>query len=178
MLARQRTNVVHCPSSNLKLGSGIAPIPEMLAAGCHVGIGADGAPCNNRLDAFAEMRLAALIQKPRLGPDALPAAQVLELATLGGARALGLGAEIGSIEVGKCADLIVLDLEGPHAQPEDADLISRIVYSACTADVRHVIVDGRIVVRDGTLKTADVGEIRRRANAQARALRAKALDRF
>ena len=178
MLARQRTNVVHCPSSNLKLGSGIAPIPEMLAAGCQVGIGADGAPCNNRLDAFAAMRLAALIQKPRLGPDALPAVQALELATLGGARALGLGAEIGSIEVGKCADLIVLDLEGPHAQPEDADLISRIVYSACTADVRHVIVDGRIVVRDGTLKTADVGEIRRRANAQARALRAKALDRL
>ena len=178
MLARQRTNVVHCPSSNLKLGSGIAPIPEMLAAGCHVGIGADGAPCNNRLDAFAEMRLAALIQKPRLGPDALPAVQALELATLGGARALGLGAEIGSIEVGKCADLIVLDLEGPHAQPEDADLISRIVYSACTADVRHVIVAGRIVVRDGTLKTADVGEIRRRANAEGRALRAKALDRL
>jgi len=177
-LARQRTNVVHCPSSNLKLGSGIAPIPEMLAAGCQVGIGADGAPCNNRLDAFAEMRLAALIQKPRLGPDALPAAQALELATLGGARALGLEAEIGSIEAGKCADLIVLDLEGPHAQPEDADLISRIVYSASTADVRHVIVDGRIVVRDGTLKTADVGEIRRKANVQARALRAKALDRL
>jgi cytosine/adenosine deaminase-related metal-dependent hydrolase len=177
-LARQRTNVVHCPSSNLKLGSGIAPIPEMLAAGCQVGLGADGAPCNNRLDAFAEMRLAALIQKPRLGPDALPAAQALELATLGGARALGLGTEIGSIEVGKCADLIVLDLEGPHAQPEDADLISRIVYSARAADVRHVIVDGRIVVRDGTLKTADVGEIRRKANVQARALRAKALDRL
>src|SRR5437762_6121472 len=104
VLARQRTNIVHCPSSNLKLGSGIAPIPEMLAAGCRVGIGADGAPCNNRLDAFAEMRLAALIQKPRLGPDALPAAQALELATLGGARALGLDAEIGSIEPGKRAD--------------------------------------------------------------------------
>jgi 5-methylthioadenosine/S-adenosylhomocysteine deaminase len=177
-LARQRTNVVHCPSSNLKLGSGIAPIPEMLAAGCHVGIGADGAPCNNRLDAFAEMRLAALIQKPRLGPDALPAAQALELATLGGARALGLEAEIGSIEAGKCADLIVLDLGGPHTQPEDTDLISRIVYSASAADVRHVIVDGRIVVRDGTLKTADVGEIRLRANAEARGLRAKALDRL
>src|SRR5437762_10444936 len=102
VLARQRTNIVHCPSSNLKLGSGIAPIPEMLAAGCRVGIGADGAPCNNRLDAFAEMRLAALIQKPRLGPDALPAGQALELATLGGARALGLEAAIGSIEVGKC----------------------------------------------------------------------------
>ncbi len=178
VLARQRTNVVHCPSSNLKLGSGIAPIPEMLAAGCQVGIGADGAPCNNRLDAFAEMRLAALIQKPRLGPDALPAVQALELATLGGARALGLEAEIGSIEAGKCADLVVLDLDGPHAQPEDADLVSRIVYSARAADVRHVIVDGRIVVRDGVLKTADTAEIRRTANAQARALRAKALDRL
>jgi len=176
VLARQQTNVVHCPSSNLKLGSGIAPIPEMLAAGCRVGIGADGAPCNNRLDAFAEMRLAALIQKPRLGPDALPAAQALELATLGGARALGLEAEIGSIEVGKCADLIVLDLEGPHAQPEGADLVSRIVYSARAADVRHVIVNGRIVVRDGVLKTADTAEIRRKANAEARRLRVKALD--
>ena len=170
-LARQKTSVVHCPSSNLKLGSGIAPIPEMLATGCRVAIGADGAPCNNRLDAFAEMRLAALIQKPRLGPDVLPAAQVLELATLGGARALGLEAEIGSIEVGKRADLTVLDLQGPHAQPEDADLISRIVYSARAADVRHVIVDGRIVVRDGVLITSDLSEIRRAANAAARRLR-------
>ena len=171
VLARQRTNIVHCPSSNLKLGSGIAPIPEMLAAGCRVGIGADGAPCNNRLDAFAELRLAALIQKPRLGPDALPAGQVLALATLGGAQALGLESEIGSIEVGKCADLIALDLSGPHAQPDDADLISRIVYSARAADVRHVIVDGRIVVRDGSLKTADRSEIRRAANTEARRLR-------
>jgi len=170
-LARQATNVVHCPSSNLKLGSGVAPIPEMLAAGCHVAIGADGAPCNNRLDAFAEMRLAALIQKPRLGPEALPAAQVLELATLGGARALGLESEIGSIEVGKRADLVVVDLDGPHAQPAEADLISRLVYSARAADVRHVVVDGRLVVRDGALKTADLAEIRRAANAQARRLR-------
>lgn len=170
-LARQATNVVHCPSSNLKLGSGVAPVPEMLAAGCRVAIGADGAPCNNRLDVFSEMRLAALIQKPRLGPEALPAAQVLELATLGGARALGLESEIGSIEVGKRADLVVLDLDGPHAQPAEADLISRIVYSARAADVRHVIVDGRVVVRDGVLKSADVAEIRRGANTQARRLR-------
>lgn len=169
-LARQATSVVHCPSSNLKLGSGIAPIPEMLAAGCRVAIGADGAPCNNRLDAFAEMRLAALIQKPRLGPETMPAATLLELATLGGARALGLESELGSIEAGKCADLVVLDLSAPHAQPEDADLVSRIVYSAQPADVRHVIVDGRIVVRDGVLKTADVEEIRRTANAQAKRL--------
>jgi cytosine/adenosine deaminase-related metal-dependent hydrolase len=177
-LARQRTNVVHCPSSNLKLGSGVAPIPEMLAAGCRVSIGADGAACNNRLDGFAELRLAALIQKPRLGPDALPAGQALELATLGGARALGLESEIGSLEVGKYADLIALDLDGPHAQPECADLISRIVYSARASDVRHVLVGGRIVVRDGALQTADVAGIRRTANVEARRLRAEALDRL
>ena len=170
-LARQGTNVVHCPSSNLKLGSGLAPIPEMLAAGCRVAIGADGAPCNNRLDGFEEMRLAALIQKPRLGPETMAAAQVLEVATLGGARALGLEHEIGSIEPGKCADLIALDLDGPHAQPGDADLVSRIVYSARAADVRHVIVAGRVVVRDGELKTGDLGEIRSSANKEARRLR-------
>jgi len=170
-LASQRTNVAHCPSSNLKLGSGIAPIPEMLAAGCRVGLGADGASCNNRLDAFSEMRLAALIQKPRLGPDALPALRVFELATLGGAAALGLEAEIGSIEAGKRADLTVLDLSGPHAQPDQGDIYSRLVYSARAADVRHVIVDGRVVVRDGELKTAKVEEIGREANRSAERLR-------
>jgi len=173
-LARQQTNVVHCPSSNLKLGSGLAPIPEMLAAGCKVAIGADGAPCNNRLDAFTEMRLAALVQKPRLGPDAMPAAQVLELATLGGARALGLEQEIGSIEVGKKADLIVLDLSGPHVQPESADLVSRIVYSAQASDVRHVIVDGKVVVKDGGLRTAKLEEINREAEKCVRALKRRA----
>lgn len=170
-LARQQTNVVHCPSSNLKLGSGIAPIPEMLRAGCRVAIGADGAPCNNRLDGFAEMRLAALIQKPRCGPEALPASQALELVTLGGARALGLDAEIGSVEVGKRADLVVLDLSGPHTQPEEADLVSRLVYSARAADVRHVLVDGRLVVQGGVLKTARLEEIRVAANRHARRLR-------
>jgi len=166
-LASQRTNIAHCPSSNLKLGSGIAPIPEMLAAGCRVGLGADGAPCNNRLDAFAEMRLAALIQKPRRGPQSLPAPDVLTMATIGGARALGLEAELGSIEVGKRADLTVLDLSGPHTLPDAADLVSRIVYSARAADVRHVIVDGKVVVRDGKLKTGDVDKIRREANKWA-----------
>jgi len=173
-LARQQTNVVHCPSSNLKLGSGIAPVPEMLTAGCRVALGADGAPCNNRLDAFEEMRLAALIQKPRLGSDALPAAQVLELATLGGAKALGLEAEIGSIEPGKKADLVVVDLSGPHVVPEEANLISRLVYAARASDVRHVIVDGRIVVRDGKLKTAKVEEVRREANKWAGTLKTRA----
>jgi cytosine/adenosine deaminase-related metal-dependent hydrolase len=174
-LARQQTNVVHCPSSNLKLGSGAAPVPEMLAAGCRVALGADGAACNNRLDAFEEMRLAALIQKPRLGPDALPAGQVVELATLGGARALGLAGEIGSIELGKRADLVAVDLSGAHTQPESADLPSRLVYSARAADVRHVIVDGRIVVQGGRLKTANLEEIRAKANTAARRLRRVAL---
>lgn len=170
-LARQATNVVHCPSSNLKLASGTAPIPEMLAAGCRVALGADGAPCNNRLDGFEEMRLAALVHKPRLGPEVMPALQVLELATLGGARALGLAGEIGSVEVGKRADLIAVDLGGPHAQPEMGDLASRLVYSARAADVRHVLVDGRIVVQSGRLKTADLDEIKTKARAAARRLR-------
>ncbi len=99
---------------------------------------------------------------------------MLELATLGGARALGLENEIGSIEPGKKADLVVLDLTGPHAVPEEAEVISRLVYAARASDVRHVIVDGRTVVRDGKLKTAKVEEIRREANKWARTLKRRA----
>jgi cytosine/adenosine deaminase-related metal-dependent hydrolase len=163
-LARQGTNVAHCPSSNLKLASGIAKIPELLAAGCRVAIGADAAPCNNRLDVFAEMRLAALVQKPRLGADALPAAQVLELATLGGARALGLEAELGSIVPGKRADLVVLDLREPHLHPLLGDPVSLVVYAACASDVRDVVVDGRPVVLGHELVTAPIDAIVRDAD--------------
>lgn len=163
-LARQGTSVVHCPSSNLKLASGVAKIPELLAAGCRVAIGADGAPCNNRLDVFAEMRLAALIQKPRLGADALPAAQVLELATLGGARALGLEREIGSIAPGKRADLAVLDLREPHLHPGTGDPVSLLVYAARASDVRDVFVDGRPMVLGHELLTAPIEEIVREAD--------------
>jgi 5-methylthioadenosine/S-adenosylhomocysteine deaminase len=170
-LARQETNVVHCPSSNLKLGSGVAKVPEMLDAGCRVAIGADGAPCNNRLDIFAEMHLAALIQKPRLGADVLPAGQVLELATLGGARALGLEDEIGSIAVGKRADLLVLDLGEPHARPVGADPVSHVVYAARASDVRDVFIDGRPVVLSHDLVTASVEEIVREAGRCAAELR-------
>ncbi len=166
-LARQGTSVVHCPSSNLKLASGVAKIPELLAAGCRVAIGADGAPCNNRLDVFAEMRLAALIQKPRLGADALPAGQVLELATLGGARAMGLEAEIGSIAPGKRADLVVLDLREPHLHPVIGDPVSLLVYAARASDVRDVFVDGRPVVLGHELVTVPVEEIVREADRAA-----------
>ena len=117
VLAASGAHVAHCPSSNLKLGSGLAPVVELLAAGVNVALGADGAPCNNRLDGFTELRLAALLQKARRGPAALPAKEALRLATLGGARALGLDAEIGSLAVGKRADLIVVDRSRPHHLP-------------------------------------------------------------
>ena len=170
LIAETQTSVVHCPSSNLKLASGIAKVPELAELGVRWGLGCDGAPCNNNLDVWMEMRLAALLPKPRLGPTAMPAKNVLEMATLGGARALGLEREIGSIEVGKRADLVALDLSGPHGQPADADIASRLVYAARAADVRHVLVDGRVVVRGGRLLTADVSEIRDKANAAARRL--------
>ncbi|PYO59408.1 MAG: N-ethylammeline chlorohydrolase, partial [Gemmatimonadetes bacterium] len=147
--------------------SGVAKVPELLAAGCRVAIGADGAPCNNRLDVFAEMRLAALIQKPRLGADALPAGRVLELATLGGAHALGLEAEIGSIAPGKRADLVVLDLREPHLHPAIGDPVSLVVYAACASDVRDVFVDGKPVVLGHELLTAPIDEIVREADRSA-----------
>lgn len=150
-LARSGTHVAHCPASNLKLGSGIAQVVELLAAGVNVALGCDGAPCNNRLDGFAELRLAALLQKGRLGPSSLPAAQVLELATMGGARALGLAAEMGSLTVGKRADVTVVDLTALSSLPAHAP-ISAIVYAVASADVRHVFVDGRWLVERGTLR--------------------------
>jgi cytosine/adenosine deaminase-related metal-dependent hydrolase len=172
-LAADGTHVAHCPSSNLKLGSGIAPIPEMLSEGIYVALGADGAPCNNNLDAFLEMRLGALLHKPRVGPAGMTAKMAFELATMGGARALGLGGVIGSIEPGKKADLIVVDLQTPHAAPS-ADPISTLVYGSQSRDVKHVIVDGRILVRDGKLTEVtglDRAEVVARAHEQAARLR-------
>ncbi len=156
LLNARGIHVLHCPSANLKLGSGIAPIPELLQRGVSVSLGADGAPCNNNLDAFMEMRLAALIQKPRLGPEALPAEQVFEMATLGGARALGQEDSIGSIEEGKKADLAILDLQQAHALPGSAGrTYARLVYSARSADVTDTIVDGRVLMADREVLTLD-----------------------
>src|SRR6476660_9883252 len=123
ILQTTATNVVHCPSSNLKLGSGIAPVVQLLENGISVSLGADGAPCNNRLDMFTEMRTAALLQKALHGPEVLAASGVLRLATIDGARALGLDAEMGSLEVGKRADLAVVKLNRLHTSPA-ADVIS------------------------------------------------------
>jgi 5-methylthioadenosine/S-adenosylhomocysteine deaminase len=152
-LVRARgAHVCHCPSANLKLASGVAPIPEYLAMGINVALGADGAACNNNLSAFTEMRLAALLHKPRCGPRAMPAASVFDMATMGGARALGLEHEIGSLEIGKRADLVVVDRDALHARPiGGAELVSQLAYAHTGADVRDVVVDGEVVVRDGAL---------------------------
>ena len=165
LLARSGAHVVHCPSSNLKLGSGIAPIPEMLADGVNVALGADGAPCNNNLDGFLELRLCALLHKHRAGTHALPAAQALELATMGGARAIGRAHEVGSLELGKRADVIVVDLVSPHVVPSP-DPTSAVVYAAQSRDVRHVFVDGRHLV-DGGVLTETTGLERARVVADA-----------
>jgi len=150
VLASGGATVVHCPSCNMKLGSGVAPIAEYLDRGVNVALGADGAASNNRLDAFEEIRLAGLLSRFRDGPPGVSAQQLFEMATIAGARALGLDADIGSIEVGKYADLCVLDLQRAHVVgPED--VYTQLVYSARASDVRHVLVGGRILVQDGRL---------------------------
>jgi cytosine/adenosine deaminase-related metal-dependent hydrolase len=148
--------VTHCPGSNLKLASGIAEIPDLLSHGINVGIGADGAPCNNNLDMFQEMRMTALIQKVTHGPTVMDARTVLRMATMGGAEVLGMANDIGSIEAGKLADLQLLDLDDFHAFPSyDVDLFSRIVYSATRGDVNTVLIDGKIVMEHKIVKTID-----------------------
>jgi 5-methylthioadenosine/S-adenosylhomocysteine deaminase len=154
LLFETQTNVVHCPSSNMKLGSGISPVSKLLARGISVSLGADGAACNNRLDMFTEMRSAALLQKVVNGPESLAAGTVLEMATLGGARALGLESEIGSLEVGKKADVSIVRMDRLHTNPV-SDVISALVYSTQPDDVQTVIVDGQILMRDRKLLTID-----------------------
>ena len=161
ILVRSKTRVAHCPSSNLKLASGVAPIPELLSRGAEVSLAADGAPCNNNLDAFVEMRHAALIQKPLLGPTVMPAQRVFEMATLGGARAIGHEHDLGSLEVGKKADLAVVSLQGLHTWPNDhVDIYSQLVYQAQSSDVRLTMVDGQIVMKDRRLLTIDVPRLK------------------
>ncbi|HWR42990.1 5'-deoxyadenosine deaminase [Sporomusa sp.] len=166
ILANSRTNIVHCPSSNLKLGSGIAKIPELIKMGAQVGIAADGAPCNNNLDGFMEMRLAALIQKPFYGPTSMPAEKVFELATLGGARAMGLADQIGSLEPGKKADIVIVSLDELRTSPtEGVSVYTQLVYQAQSSHVLTTIVDGRIVMDNRQLMTIDQTEVLKRAHA-------------
>jgi 5-methylthioadenosine/S-adenosylhomocysteine deaminase len=166
LLALRGAHVCTCPSSNLKLASGIAQIPELIAAGVSLALGADGAPCNNNLDAFVELRLLALLHKPRSGPRTLPAPEAVKIATLGGAAALGLADQIGSLELGKRGDVIAVDITALHTVPA-ASPWSQIAYAAQSCDVRHVAVDGCVVVRDRALLTLDVEKVGRAATESA-----------
>ncbi|HTL44663.1 MAG TPA: 5'-deoxyadenosine deaminase [Vicinamibacterales bacterium] len=172
ILAERKVKVLHCPGSNLKLGSGIAPVVEMRARGISVSLGADGAACNNRLDMFDEMRLAATLQSVRHRPGALTARDAVWMATREGARALGLDAEIGSVEVGKRADLILIDRTGVGLAP-DADPWSSIVYAARGTDVTMTMVDGEILTRGHQLVHDDAAEITADGRAAARQLAAE-----
>ncbi|MCI0389514.1 MAG: 5'-deoxyadenosine deaminase [Acidobacteria bacterium] len=165
-------HVAHCPSSNLKLASGIARVAEMLDRGVSVSLGADGAPCNNRLDMFTEMRTAALLQKVLHGSRTLPAETALRMATINGARALGLADQIGSVEVGKRADLQLINLNRLHTTPQP-DPISTIVYAAEASDVGAVLIEGQIVMRDRELLTLNERDVIAKATDEAQQLSLK-----
>jgi len=165
IIARRAARVAHCPESNMKLASGIAPIPDMLAAGVTVALGTDGCASNNDLDLWGEMDAAAKLHKvQRLDSTVMDAGTVLRMATIDGARAIGLDREIGSLEIGKQADLIVVDTNQPHLAPLYHPR-SHLVYAAHAADVCHVLIAGRPVVRDRQLQTMDrdalIREVRR-----------------
>ena len=156
LLAEFEVGVASNPVSNLKLGSGVAPVPQMLARGIKVAFGTDGAASNNTLDLLRDAQLAGLLYKGLSGdPTCMPARTVLEMLTIGGARVLGLADRIGSLEAGKQADLICVALDRPCAVPV-FDPFAHLAYAARSADVRHVVVDGRVVVRDRELVTIDV----------------------
>jgi len=155
LLTQRGVKIVHCPESNMKLASGIAPVVQMLTEGLSVGLGTDGSASNNDVDMFGEMNSAAKLQKVNtLDPTALPAETVFEMATMGGARVLGAEKEIGSLEPGKKADLIVLDLKQPHLTPL-YNIPSHMVYAARGADVIHSVINGKIVMQNRQLKTLD-----------------------
>ena len=172
LLAKAGIGVIHNPTSNLKTGAGIAPLPDLLAAGVKVGLGTDGAASNNDLDLWGEIKLAALLHKGvRHQPRAIPAATALRLATQGGAEAIGLGASIGSLTAGKRADMIQVSLESARLAPL-YDVISHLVYAVGPQDVVTSVVDGRVLMRDGRVRTLDESRVRAAAQAHAQRIRA------
>ena len=167
VIAERRAGVSHNPESNMKLAAGVAPVAELLAAGIPVGLGSDGCASNNDLDLFFAMDLAAKLQKVvRRDPTVLPAEAVIRMATIDGARTLGLARAIGSLEPGKQADLLVLDTRAPHLTPLHRPA-SAVVYAAKGSDVSAVMVAGRWLLKDRRLQTLDVEEIRRNVNRLA-----------
>jgi 5-methylthioadenosine/S-adenosylhomocysteine deaminase len=179
LVASRGWAVAHCPTSNMKLGNGVARVTAMLAAGVTVGLGTDSVMTNNNLDLFEEMRQAALVQKVTLeDATALPCREVLAMATTGSAAALGLGGQIGTIEVGRRADLIVVGLDSCHLWPlltgERDNVVAQMVYSAGASDVRATIVDGQVLMEDGVVSTIDRDEVSDLVGREARDLLTKA----
>ncbi|MEE4304590.1 MAG: TRZ/ATZ family hydrolase [Wenzhouxiangella sp.] len=169
-LSRAGVHVLHCPASNLKLASGICRVADLDAAGVNVAIGTDGAASNNTLDMFAETRLAALLAKGASGdPEAVPAERALSMATINGARALGQEDRFGSIEVGKCADLVAVDLSAMETAPVH-HVISHLVYAASRSQVSDVWIEGRRVVDGGVLTTLDADRTAQEAEQWGRRL--------
>jgi 5-methylthioadenosine/S-adenosylhomocysteine deaminase len=172
LLATAGANVVHCPRSNLKLASGLCPVAELLRAGVNVALGTDGAASNNRLDLWAELEMAALLAKQVAGnAAAVPAAEALRMATINGARALGLGGEIGSLVAGKAADVVCVDLSGVEHHPM-LDPVSQLVYAASRHDVTDVWIAGEQLVADRALLRLDAADVCAAAERWARHLRA------
>ncbi|GCE23881.1 hypothetical protein KDK_76810 [Dictyobacter kobayashii] len=166
-LAETGTHVSHNPSSNSKLASGVCKVPQLLAQGVNVALGCDGGPSNNDYDMIREMKLAAIIHKAvSVDPLIVPAESVLEMATINGAKALGLDHEIGSLETGKKADLVILDLHRLHTTP-NPNPVSTLVYAATGGEVDTVLVDGKIVVQGGRLVTLSEDEVIAQANKHA-----------
>jgi cytosine/adenosine deaminase-related metal-dependent hydrolase len=162
LLRETGTRVVHCPSANLKLGSGIAKVPELKAAGINVTLGADGAPCNNNLDPWHEMRLAALLHKPRVGVTAMDAKTVFAMATSDAAEALDMPGRIGCLRPGAKADIVLVREDGPHCRP-GGDAFGRLVYAHRASDVHLTMCDGRVLYQDGSWKTLDMPRVVRDA---------------
>ena len=168
IMARQNVGMAHCPGSNMKLASGTARVPDALRRKIAVGLGTDGAASNNNLDVLEETRLAALIHKVQSGdPTVVSAYQALEMATRGGAKALGLDDRIGAIAPGMQADIVLVDLHRPHLTPQH-NIVSNLVYSARGGDVRTVLVNGSVVVREGRVTTVDEDEVMAQAGRVAR----------
>jgi 5-methylthioadenosine/S-adenosylhomocysteine deaminase len=172
-LADSGTGIAHCPTSNAKLGNGVARVLDLMAAGANLGLGTDSNMTNNNLDMFEEMRMAALVQKQRhADPTVMPSATVMRMATMGSAQVLGLADEVGSIEIGKAADLIVVDLRAAHAHPvlrgsRATNVVEQLVWSCAAADVRHTMVAGRVLMQDRRLLTLDVEEMASLADSEA-----------
>ena len=173
ILVSRGVGVTHDPSSNMKISSGVSPVAAMLDAGVKIGLGTDGPATNNDLDMWEEMRIAAFLQKvSTMDPEVLPAATALRMATRGGAEALGLEDQIGSLLAGLRADLIQVSLDDMHFVPAYGDVVSQLVYVGDEQDVTTVVVDGKVIMRDKTILTIDAERVRREANALAAEIRA------